>query len=260
MGYVKDPVGRAQAAKTKVQAARLHQDLEVELGLADHGADWDGQAEQALDILNAKAGEQDWGDLSEPDAATAYQHVGRGQRIAHTYAPRLSRRASHALDQAGGDGPKRLRRGKHPAGHDDKPSPRKRVARQRTARRLSAGQLVGALPPVPGVATTRELATTALGGVLALSFLFLLLRDSENPRRGWPSAVQTAVASITNAVMAIVRPVDPLRPRSSAPSSRPTVPASTPTPTSGPTPLPARPRKPTAQLPLSVSVHRAGTP
>jgi hypothetical protein len=277
MGYVKDPVARAQGAKTKVQAARLHQELDAELGLADHGADWDAQAEQAMDVLEAKAGEHDWGDLADLDATTAYTHAGGGHRLAHTWAPRLSRRASHRLDQADGDTPKRLRRGGHPAGRPEpKPSPRKRAARQRVGALLEAGRgdlsaAYGALPDIPGAGTTRELATAVIAGALALSFLFLLLRDSENPRRGWPSAVQTAVASVTNAIMAIVRPVDPLRPRSAAPAvtlrqaaqsgsavgtplDLTNVPGLTPTP-----PVPPR-RRPTSRLPLTVSAHRAGTP
>jgi hypothetical protein len=251
MGYVKDPIARAERAKTKVQAARLHQNLEVELGLADHGAEWEGQAERALSILGEKADTNDWGDLSEPDAATAYTPVGRGQRIAHPYAPRLSRRASHALDQADSDTPKRLRRGEHPAGQPDTPSEAKRRARRSIGARMRSGaapfaatasSVAGAAPTIPGLGSAKQTATWTLGGALGLVFLYLIVTDAENPGRGWPSAVQTAVGSITTAIMAIVRPVDPLRPHSPTPARAASGPVHVArTPTSGPTPLHARP-------------------
>jgi hypothetical protein len=79
-----------------------------------------------------------------------------------------------------------------------------------------------------------------------MSLLYLLLSDAENPVRGWPSAVQTATRSVTAAVMAIVRPVDPLRPRAAAPARSAAAPAVDPrtppaaSPTAGQTPLPPR--------------------
>jgi hypothetical protein len=249
MAYVKDPVARAERAKTKVQAARLFQELDVELGLADHGADWEAQAEQAQGILESKASAEDWGDLRDDDATTGYTPAGRGDRIPHPWTPRLSRRASHALDQADPDTPKRLRRGEHPSGQETRaPSKAKRRARRSVGSRMrsgaapfaaTAGSVAGAVPTIPGLGSAKQTATWAIGGALGLVFFYLVVTDAENPGRGWPSAVQTAVGSITTALMAIVRPVDPLRPHSATPARGPVHVAHTPT--SGPTPLPARP-------------------
>jgi hypothetical protein len=97
MALVKDPVARAGKANTKLAAARLHLELESELGLNDDApAAWTDQAEEAIGMLEAKAGEQGWGDLR--DAALDSPDQGRGG-----WTPSLShaRRARHGSPAAG---------------------------------------------------------------------------------------------------------------------------------------------------------------
>jgi hypothetical protein len=215
MALVKDPVARARKANTKLAAARLHLELESELGLNDDAPqEWESEAEEAIAILEAKAGEQDWGDLR--DAPTINPETGAG------WTPSLSRRASGKLGQP--DEPDRPAEksatspGSSQDGHHERRRARARSARQRHAAHAAASSALDAADNLPGFASARQLASVAAWGALGLSLLYLLLRDSENPRRGWPSAVQAAVSSITNGVMAIVRPVDPLNPRGAAPA------------------------------------------
>jgi hypothetical protein len=234
MALVKDPVARAQAAKTKVQAARLHLELESELGLNEKLPDgWEAQAERAIEILESQASEQDWGDLRDPDATTGYTRSRGGQRIPHPFTPRLSHGARKGLDDGDGE-----------PSHDGTPPRRGDPPATRRAKRAhSARRRILSAPSMPGLGGSRQLASTALWGGLGLVLLYLLVTDAENPGRGWPSAVQTAVGSITTAIMAIVRPVDPLRPRGATPArSASAAPVHVPSsPTAGPTPLPGSP-------------------
>jgi hypothetical protein len=226
MALVRDPVGRAQAAKTKVQAARLHLELESELGLNDQLPDgWETQAEQAIEILQRRAESQDWGDLTHPDATTGYTRARGGDRIPHTWSPSLSHRA--ARNEANPDHP--------PA---DAPAEHRQRA-QTVRRRIKAASSSSWTPSVPSM--PGGLVGQALSVVLGASLVYLLLTDAENPGRGWPSAVQTAVNAVTTGIMAIVRPVDPLRPHMAAPAMpRPAAvaPSAVASPTSVATPLP----------------------
>jgi hypothetical protein len=247
MSLVKDPVARAQKATTKVQAARLHLELESELGLNEGLPDgWEPQAERALQILESKASEQGWGDLTEPDATTALVDVGGGRKVPKTWSPSLSHGARRTLESSDEPAPS----GPAPKVTASTPPSRRRAARAHSARRR-----LGIGLPTPPIGGARNLVGTALWGVLGLTLLYLLLQDAENPGRRWPSAVQTAVGSITTAIMALVRPVDPLRPHSAAPAtSAPAVHVAR-TPTSGPTPLPAKRPDPTLRVAHPSTTH-----
>ena len=67
---LRDPVGQARQASTRLQAARLHQTFESELALNDElPDDQERDLDEAVGILNTRAQEMGWGDLRDADPA-----------------------------------------------------------------------------------------------------------------------------------------------------------------------------------------------
>lgn len=202
MSIIADPLARARATKTRLQAKRLYSDLDTELGLNDQLPDgYETQAEQALEHLRISfPGVQD--DNPEADG----------------YVPKLSGRA---VQNAHSPDPK-----PEPAEDHERPSepasPRaQRAQRARTivrrgrggsSRGRGGGSLLGGLGrvPVAGQATTSQMAMLILGGTVGLSLLYLLLAN--------PQAVELGAGGAGRLFRGFVSPhVDPLNPSGVAP-------------------------------------------
>jgi hypothetical protein len=196
VALVKDPVARARSVNSELAAARLHTELEAELGLNDQLPDgWEQQAEQAVGLLEQRFG----GAEHLRDVDTAGQGKGgwtpslspgarRGEGSRQPAAPRRGDHAQRPPRRAGGP----------------RTSPR-RGPLPRTVRRLG-GQAIA------GTATASELIMYVLGGTLAIVVLQTILRNAQGAPRG-RAAVEVLARGVNYGIDAFVRPVDPLAPR-----------------------------------------------
>lgn len=208
MALVKNPVQRAHAAKTPLQARRLREELEVELALNDSlPPGWETEADHAIDILNERFGRA---ELDKIDPA------GRG---AGGWSPSYSPAASEAASGGATD----ASRGSS-APPEIKPAPVRRRpsspggARGRSRGRRGDGGLFSSRAAeqtgIPGATRSAgQIALRTFGLMIGLSLTLLLLRNASRsaPNR---SAVELFAGSVSSAVQTVVRAdVDPLRSR-----------------------------------------------
>lgn len=216
MSLVADPVAAADKVTTRRQAARLFQDLDVELALNDDVTpEWENKAHKALKELTAK-----WGDgLWEHDAGNSPQ--------GENHIPKMSRGAQKGLDRehaAAG----------HPATH--KPEQRGTPPAKKTAAKKAAAAQKGKAPAgrasrrggaspgrgrgtagrawkqtgVPGAtASASQLALQVAGVTIGLSITYALLRNSVKASPGH-SATELLSGGIGTAIDLVIRPVDPV--------------------------------------------------
>lgn len=209
MALVKNPRGRAMAAKTRRQAARLAADLEAELALNDSLPDgWEAEADAALADLRSR-----FGTLEEDDAYTAgpssLSTRAKGNLNAPPESPEVRK-----------EGERRRKAGSR-AGSGGQGAPRSSRAgrRGRPARRSRTSSFMGRAARDTGIPAAGQSATTlilqTLGLMIGLALLFLVLRNAEQSGRG-NSVIDLIGGGVTTFVAAVIRPVDPLAPRSSA--------------------------------------------
>lgn len=221
MAVVKDPVGRARKAKTPLQAARLREELEMELALnTSLDPAWEREADEAVTLLN-----DNFDDLDSVDIA------GTGR---DGWTPSTSRGANKGLDPPAAAKPKPA--GAKPAAKaagakaGAKGSGRQAAAKGKRGRGRSAtgGRLLASTGiPAAGRSASRVIMQT-LGLLLGLSLLYLLLTNSQKSPAG-KSAVELFTTGIAGTVAAIVQPIDPLNAAARAQAAGRKPPAGTPT-------------------------------
>lgn len=228
MALVKDPQAKARGAKTRLQAARLKEELEMELALNDEApAAWEEQADAALDILSER-----FDNLTDED----WTHSNA------KWSPSISNGAKKGLTTRTADPAERqavdrdAKRDSDPNDRDPEPTrrlhqrarPHVKAARRRGTARRRAGQRTRrivreATPGLVGDWTT--LFLQAIGGAVFLSLVFLLLRDANRPRNG-RAAVEVAARTFAGGLQALISPKADVLPGGRAPKL-----AAAPTPT-----------------------------
>lgn len=155
--------------------------------------------------LAANASDDDLGGLSAGLKRTRNQHR-KDLGVSAQQAANARRRTQRGQ----GTRPASPARRKTPPPAAVKPSrrPRSSPGRGGGGRRLK----MPGLPPVAGVDTARSFGLQLVSLGLGLSLAYLLLADAENPGRGWPSALQAAINTLSAGVTAFVGLTDPLRP------------------------------------------------
>lgn len=195
----------ARAAKVKgpEEAARMYADVDTELGIGDYGEDDYQAGEQALRDLETKF----------PGVRQrAYDKVAYGGHV-----PKLSSSAQKALSEPAA--PLQAQSKEEHAARKSQPgrSRKQRIAsatvihgRPRArARGRSRAQWAVRQTGVPAAAeSVSQLALKTLGGILGLTFVFLLVNEKGNG----PRAVQLGASGIEHSIAALISPtVDPLR-------------------------------------------------
>lgn len=205
MSLVKDPVARAARVTTELQAARLHTELELELGLNDNLPDgWEDQAEQAVSDLESRfggaehlrqvdtegQGTKGWAPSMSSGASDA-AHGGRRRR-GNASPPQGEGRPRSSAQKGAGAGPS-----KAPA----------RRASSRVSRRSSGGGWGRAWTRtgVPGAADSATGVLLQLVGMtIGLSLVYVLVQGNG------PRAVTIAAGSFARGLQLFLSPVDPL--------------------------------------------------
>lgn len=251
-------------------AARLYLELHRQLGtpgLVGHSAEtrralrkledrWPGVGRHA-----AVASSEQLGGLS-PQLKRMHKRVRGDHGVTAQTAATERRRAQRQEATEDGGGSTHGR----PTGDSGRRQRGRAAPRARSGSARRAWQTTG----VPSTtASWRDLGLQIVGFGLLASLAYVVLTDAENPRRGWPSVVQTAIGSLSTFVAAITRPVDPLRPHSPAPAPPGVVPRAQPVVNTAPnarrlvgypdTPLAgATPKAPLFTNPLNVPFPTGG--
>lgn len=181
---------RARKVRGPEEAARLYADIDTELGLGEYTED------------EAAAGEQALHDLEERHPGTRKRSMEKVTNGGHV--PQLSRKAQSKLRQPVPPlkvEPKREQLARRRAGTSGRL--RSATVIHGRARRRWAWKQTG-IPAATESAS--QLALKTLGGVLGLSFIYLLL----SPRGS--NAVQLGARGVEHSIAALFSPsVDPLR-------------------------------------------------
>lgn len=213
MSLVTDPLARAHKVSTELQAARLKEELEVELIYNEHLPDgWEDQAEQAIKVLNDR-----FADLDDVDTSGGKRVKGKsGQTMPGTWSPKMSsgakRGAGASSSRPAGDPSDPRGDTPAPPRRPREPKPTKPV--QRPAARSAGGRGRKAFRQtgIPAAASSgTRTVLQLLGGAIGLTFLYLLLRNSEGAARG-RSAVELAGQTVATAAQVLIAPVNPLSP------------------------------------------------
>lgn len=207
MALVKNPRGRAMAAKTRRQAARLAANLEAELALNDNlPTGWEAEADAALADLRSR-----FGTLEEDDAYTAGPTSLSTRAKGNLSGPPESKEVRE-------EGQRRKAGSRGGSGGQGAPRSSRAGRRGRPARRSRTSSFMGRAARDTGIPAATQSATTlilqTLGLMIGLALLFLVLRNAEQSGRG-NSVIDLIGGGVTTFVAAVIRPVDPLAPRSS---------------------------------------------
>lgn len=198
---VTDPVAKANAVTTELQAARLRDDLTVELSLTDDEKlppGWGDQAEEALRVIDER-----FPGNAGYEFGSAHTDKSGG--------PSLSHHAKRALADDGHTSPPAQRTATRQ--HVSTPRPGSRRARTRPQPRRGAGigRQAAQATGIPAAASSgTKTVLGLLGAALGLTMLYLLLTNAE--KQGSSSAVSLFTGGVATAARALIAPVDPLRP------------------------------------------------
>ncbi|HUR85652.1 MAG TPA: hypothetical protein VMY78_09925 [Solirubrobacteraceae bacterium] len=214
MALVKDPLTRAQSVKTPLQARRLRDDLEIEIALnTDLPADWEREADKAVDVLNERygsgeldkldpegAGKKGWTPTPSRGAQKGIDNGGAPKRPAPTSTRDASR--SSTTSSTGRNGGRRSS-----PGAGGRPS-------SRGARRRGGGLFSGKAAEQTGIPSAArsasQLALQALGLMIGLSLAYLILAGTRGRPNAGIKAVERFAQGTSNFVHILVAPVDPL--------------------------------------------------
>lgn len=203
MARVRDPLSRAKSVKTARQAARLHQELEVELALSDDlPADWEAEAERALEEL-----ERAFPGVDLRDETTAQGPKGESWGPSYSRGADAGERKRTDTDrQSARPKEPRRSRGSDPAGRSSSRRPAGRRSRRGRRGRGPAGRAFEQTG-IPGAGrSTAQTALQLAGLMIGLSLLYLVVA---NPRGA--QAVQYVANGLATVVELVVAPVDPLK-------------------------------------------------
>jgi hypothetical protein len=225
-----DPVKKARGVRfSKPEARRVYTDIEAELALADHGPDWEGQAEQALSDIRERFPGVEHFDENTPGIDPT------------DVTPRsLSRKAQRTTDNDPSSKSSPPRRASGGGRHTASSGGRRRRSRgfgQGLGLGLGAGR-AWKQTGIPGAAdTTSGLGLRLLGIGFGLALAYLLV----NERGAGPKALQTILDGIGTTTRLFLSPVDPLAPGTLAAFAA--APSKAPAPGRAVRPAGARPRR-----------------